>query len=189
MRGVHIIKRGMRGGIAARYAAGVLMLALAACTRPARAADPAPVSEYHTLEWELFQHVSLHRDSLNLARLRFDEDLAALAREHSRAMASGAVPFSHERFEERAAQAVALGYPFLGENLAFNDYAADTTARVALAGLVGSPPHRHTMEGDWERSGVGVARSADGRWFYTQLFARGAPKPRPLHPPRSPVPP
>jgi len=150
------------------------VMALAACTPPpaASVAEQAPASEYGALERELFQRVSLHRDSMDLPRLRYDERLAALAREHSRDMASGAVPFSHANFQERARLAEALGYPSLGENLAFNDYGRDTTVQVAVTGLVASPTHRHTMEGNWARSGVGVARGPAGTWFYTQLFVR-----------------
>lgn len=158
------------------------VMALAACTPPPApgAAGQAPESEYGALERELFQRVSLHRDSMNLPRLRYDERLAAIAREHSRAMASGAVPFSHANFQERVRQSLELGYLSLGENVAFNDYAPDTTARVAVTGLVASPPHRETMEGDWLQSGVGVARGAAGTWYYTQLFAG-----RPAGPPPS----
>lgn len=157
--------------------------ALAACTPPpaASVAEQASTSEseYGALERELFRRVSLHRDSMDLPRLRYDERLAAIAREHSRAMASGAVPFSHANFQQRAQMAEALGYLSLGENLAFNDYERDTTVDVAVAGLVASPPHRHTMEGSWARSGVGVARSPTGTWFYTQLFAREPAAPPP----------
>lgn len=158
----------------------VLVLA-AGCTSPraASAAGPASAGEYGALEWELFQRVSLHRDSMDLPRLRWNDDLAAIAREHSRAMAAGTVPFGHDNFQQRVARAASVGYVNVGENVAFNDYPRDTTAMVAVAGLVNSPPHRNTMEGSWEHSGVGVARSPAGTWFYTQLFAR-----RPSTPPR-----
>jgi uncharacterized protein YkwD len=151
-----------------------VLLALAACPLPARdpAGDQAPQTEYGSLEWELFQRVGLHRDSLGLPRLRFDTGLADIARAHSRNMAFGAVPFSHENFQQRADLAVKLGFLRLGENVAYNDYPADTTVAVAVAGLIASPPHRRTMEGGWTRSGVGAARSPSGSWYFTQLFGR-----------------
>jgi uncharacterized protein YkwD len=163
-----------RRRFAARAAAVSAWLSLAACPLPARdlGGDQAPQTEYGSLEWELFQRVSLHRDSLGLPRLRFDQGLADIARAHSLNMAFGAVPFSHQNFEQRVDLAARLGFWSLGENVAYNDYPADTTAVVAVAGLIASPPHRHTMEGTWVRSGVGVARSAGGSWYYTQLFAR-----------------
>lgn len=129
-------------------------------------------AEHDTLEQALFWRVRMHRDSMSLPRLHYDERLADIAREHSRAMASGMVPFSHQGFHQRAVMAGRLGYPKLGENLAFNAYTRERTIEVAVVGLVGSPAHRRTMEGDWHYSGVGVARSATGTWFYTQLFAR-----------------
>lgn len=151
-----------------------MLLAVAACPLPARdlGEDQAPQTEHGSLEWELFQRVSLHRDSLGLPRLRFDNGLADIARAHSRNMAFGAVPFSHENFQQRVDLSARLGFRGLGENVAWNDYPADTTAAVAVAGLVASPPHRKTMEGTWTRSGVGVARSPRGSWYYTQLFPR-----------------
>lgn len=164
---------------AGRRIAAWLGLALAltmpgACipSRPAGAAEQAPGSEYGALERELFQRVNVHRDSMNLPRLTVDDRLAAIAREHSRAMAAGAVPFGHANFQQRARMALEIGYRRLGENVAYNDYAPDTTVGMAVAGLVASPPHRETMEGDWLRSGVGVARGPAGTWYYTQLFAR-----------------
>ncbi len=162
------------GRIAARALLLPALLALAACPYPApdTAGDQAPLTEYGSQEWELFQRVSLHRDSLGLPRLRFDDGLADIARAHSRNMAFGAIPFSHENFRLRAQLAEKLGFRSLGENVAYNDYAADTTVAVAVAGLIASPPHRRTMEGTWARSGVGVARSPGGSWYYTQLFAR-----------------
>lgn len=150
----------------------VALLAACAPPRSASVVARAPASEYGALERETFQRVTLHRDSAGLPRLAWDDRLAAIAREHSRAMASGAVPFGHANFQQRAAMTVELGYLHVGENVAFNDYAPDSTVRVAVAGLVGSPPHRQTMEGDWLRSGVGVAQGAGGTWYYTQLFVR-----------------
>jgi uncharacterized protein YkwD len=152
--------------------AAAMVLAACAPPRPASVAGRADAGEYDALERETFQRVTVHRDSSGLPRLVWDERLAAIAREHSRAMAGGAVPFSHANFQQRAAMTMEMGYLHLGENVAFNDYPADTAAQVAVAGLVDSPPHRETLEGDWVRSGVGVARGAGGTWYFTQLFAR-----------------
>jgi uncharacterized protein YkwD len=168
---------------AARTVLGTLALlaftlgAFGACRLPAPGLSLAPLelppeAEHDSLEQALFWRVRLRRDSLSLPRLQYDERLADIAREHSRAMASGVVPFSHQGFHQRAMMAGRLGYPRLGENLAFNAYSRERTIEVAVVGLVGSPAHRRTMEGDWHYSGVGVARSATGTWFYTQLFAR-----------------
>lgn len=168
-------RRAWRAAARAAWLPALLaLLALAACPLPARdlGEEQAPGTEYGALEWELFQRVSLHRHSLGLPRLRFDQGLADIARAHSVNMAFGAVPFSHENFQLRVQLSVKLGFRGLGENVAYNDYPPDTTAAVALAGLVASPPHRRTMEGSWTRTGVGVARSPGGSWYYTQLFGR-----------------
>jgi len=46
----------------------------------------------------------------------------------------------------------------------------DDTVTVAVDGWLGSPHHRENIEGNFDRTGVGVARARDGTWYYTQIF-------------------
>lgn len=55
--------------------------------------------------------------------------------------------------------------------------AADRTAAVAMDGWLKSPGHRENLPVPYEVTGVGVARAADGTYYYTQLFVT-------LRPPR-----
>jgi uncharacterized protein YkwD len=150
-----------------------VLLALAACA-PADAPrrNTLPAGDYAAQEWGLVGAVNDHRASLRLPLLRWDAGLAAVARRHSRDMAAGRVPFSHQGFERRVAEARHLGYMNVAENLGTNNFDPDTTVAVAMNGFLNSPPHRHSLEGPYDRTGVGVARDTAGYFFYTQLFAR-----------------
>jgi uncharacterized protein YkwD len=117
--------------------------------------------------------VNAHRRALALAPLAWDDDIAAVARAHSEAMARGRVPFGHDGFSERA-RAVAASAPFaaMAENVARNTHRESESARVAAESWARSAAHRRNIEGRFDRTGIGVARSAGGAWYYTQLFVR-----------------
>jgi len=87
-------------------------------------------------------------------------------------MAAGRVPFSHQGFDARVAEAQRLGYLAVAENLGTNNFDPDTTVSVAMKGFLNSPPHRHSIEGPYLRTGVGVARDTAGYFYFTELFAR-----------------
>lgn len=93
-----------------------------------------------------------------------------IAEEHAKQMARGEMPFSHLDFDKRVAR-----YPMVhmgaGENLAYNGGHADAAAR-AVQQWIDSPGHRRNLLGQWTLCGVGVAQTAGGQFYFTQLFAR-----------------
>ncbi|HEX6750586.1 MAG TPA: CAP domain-containing protein [Longimicrobium sp.] len=148
------------------------LLALACAQADAPPRRSLPAGEYASQEWGLVGAVNDYRAKRRQPLLRWDAGLAAVARQHSRDMAEGRVPFSHQGFETRVAEARRLGYLAVAENLGTNNFPADTTVSVAMRGFLDSPPHRHAIEGPYERTGVGVARDLSGDFYFTQLFAR-----------------
>ena len=90
--------------------------------------------------------------------------------QHSAAMAQGA-SFSHSGFLRRATQARTVAEFFrASENLAYNFGHADPAAR-AMESWLDSSAHRREMErGTFRLTGIGVARTPDGKYFFTQLF-------------------
>lgn len=154
------------------FAAALLALACACSPADAPARRALPDGSFAPQEWALAGAVNDHRAALRRPALRWDAALAAVARQHSRDMAAGRVPFSHRGFEARVARARQLGYLIVAENLGTNNYAADTTVAVAMSGFLHSAPHRHALEGPYRWTGVGVARDTAGDFFFTQLFAR-----------------
>ncbi len=138
---------------------------------PAEAPQPVePAAPLAALERDFHERINRHRVSQRLAPLAYDERIAAIAREHSQAMANGR-PFGHEGFEaRRGAVQRFLPYRSLAENVAFNNHPVDATVPDAVARLIASPGHRTNIEGNFDVTGVGIARSPGGTFFYTQIF-------------------
>ncbi len=136
-------------------------------TTPAASVTNTSIS---TLERAAFNQVNAYRASKNLAPLAWKDTIAQVARIHSQNMASGRVAFGHEGFTERA-QTLARQAPIHGaaENVAYNDYPDPAT--TAVNGWIGSEGHRLNMENpSYTQSGLGVAVSSDGAYYFTQLF-------------------
>ena len=117
--------------------------------------------------------VNRHRGARNLPSLTLDPRMSKEARLHSIAMAAGRVPFGHVGFDDRVkALRAARPCPRVGENVASSLGQRDPAAE-AVHGWLASRAHRENIEGPYDRTGVGVARSASGEIFFTQLFCGG----------------
>jgi uncharacterized protein YkwD len=92
------------------------------------------------------------------------------ARKHAQAMAAKKAPFSHDGFEQRAkALKSFLSWSGVGENLAYIKGYPDVVA-TAVKGWIQSPGHRKNMEGNFNLTGIGVAKNAAGDYYFSQLF-------------------
>ena len=148
------------------------------------------------LEQWVHKRVNVHRSSQGLSRLRFNQELAAIARRHSKDMAAGRRS-EHQGFDSRR-RAVARILPLgsLGENVAWSraSYvetpsgveprrgqvgmaatgrtAAFEAADYIVDGWLDSPSHLQNIESsDYEMTGVGVVQGPNGTYYCTQLFA------------------
>jgi len=120
---------------------------------------------------EVFRLVNQYRASRGLRALQPKRELNAIAMQHSRDMASGRLPFSHQGFNERVA--AVRRYAKIPYKVAENLYAntsGHNIALLALKGWLASPGHRKNIEGNFLFTGIAVARSASGEFFITQLF-------------------
>jgi uncharacterized protein YkwD len=123
-----------------------------------------------TLEQEAYRQVNQYRISRSLKPLEFNAQISQIARIHSQNMAGKKAPFSHDGFKQRVQQMqVAIPLRKAGENLAFIKGYPDPVA-IAVQGWIDSPGHRHNMEGDFNVTGMGVAKNAAGEYYFTQLF-------------------
>jgi uncharacterized protein YkwD len=96
-----------------------------------------------------------------------------MARQHSEDMARQNF-FSHAGpggdTTDRARSLGIRGWSALGENIAYNQ-GFDDPAAFAVERWMGSPKHRsNILSRMFTRSGLGIARAADGRIFFTQVF-------------------
>jgi len=160
-----------------------LLLLLAACApagttdrvivreSPNAAAAGPQVSESE-MEARLHAAINRRRESRGLPPFVLDAGMSEIARQHSRDMAAERVPFGHDGFDGRWTAVRRLGaYSTFAENVGYNDFPPDRAATVAFEGFVRSSSHRRNLDGEFSRTGIGVART--GRTYYfTQVFAR-----------------
>ena len=123
-----------------------------------------------TLEQKVHDLVNEHRTAMGLAPLNYSEDIALVARRHSRDMARGSVGMGHEGVEERGGTlAKIITYSQFGENVGANSQEPSSTSQTAVAGWLNSSGHRANIEGKFDLTGVGIARSGN-TFFFTQIF-------------------
>jgi uncharacterized protein YkwD len=128
----------------------------------------------HRDEARIFALVNRRRESDRRPSLRWDDEIAAVARQYSERMAKESF-FDH--FDPEGHSAVdrasnVRGWRSIGENLFVCEDIDDLPA-FALDGWLDSPTHRTTMlDVQWTSTGVGVARASNGDLYVTQLFTR-----------------
>ena len=138
------------------------------------AARRAPVTSSATsIERRAFDLINAERRAQGEDPLAWDEELCRMARQHSEDMARQDY-FGHEGSDggtvERARALGVRGWKALGENIAYNQGFEDPAA-FAVERWMGSAKHRaNILSGMFTRSGLGIARAADGRIFFTQVF-------------------
>jgi uncharacterized protein YkwD len=141
---------------------------------PKNTSKPANNSRFAALEQAIHQKINQYRQSQNLPPLTFDARISEEARGHSQAMASGKATFSHDGFEKRVdAIAKSIPYRSAGENLAYNQGYRDPVDQ-AVEGWLNSPGHYKNIVGDFDVTGVGVVKTPQGRYYFTQIFIRRA---------------
>jgi uncharacterized protein YkwD len=122
------------------------------------------------LEKAANQQINQYRASKKLPPLRVDPQMTQIARIHSENMANSKATFSHDGFEGRA-KAITIPYQSVAENLAYNMGYSDPV-RKAVEGWIKSEGHRKNMEGQFNLTGIGIAKNAKGEYYFTQLFVR-----------------
>ena len=141
---------------------------------PASAAAHSPKAVSATsIERRAFDLINAERSAKGEEPLVWDGDLCRMARQHSEDMARQNF-FSHAGPSgdtvDRARSLGIRGWGALGENIAYNQ-GFDDPAAFAVERWMGSPKHRsNILSRMFTRSGLGIARAADGRIFFTQVF-------------------
>lgn len=109
------------------------------------------------------------RKSQGLPGLMMREELNKIAKKHSMDMASGRVPFGHQGFDDREAQAkkVISGIHGFAENVA----SGQLTSVEVVNLWKNSPGHRRNMVGAYKYVGIATATDKQGIIYFTQIFA------------------
>lgn len=141
--------------------------------RPAAGGTLAGAGDSDALEAALCDAVNGVRARAGLIELRRDAALDAVARAHSRDMAVRGY-FAHETPEgltppDRLRRAGVRGITLAGENVGLTSRGDPN--REILEGWLASPVHRDNLLAPaFNATGLGVARSADGTLYYTQVY-------------------
>lgn len=127
------------------------------------------------LERYVHRLVNEHRVAQGLKPLAFNPKIAAIARSHSRNMATGRVGYGHGGFDGRIERIARLIIQRgVGENVhtIANSKSYSHVGERAVADWLKSPGHRRNIEGFYDLTGVGIAQGPAGEYFLTQLFVR-----------------
>jgi uncharacterized protein YkwD len=140
----------------------------------AGAAEAVLSAETADMERRVFALVNEVRAKQGLPLLAWDEKLAQLARDHSANMARTRF-FNHVDPQgrdtmRRAREAGVKDWRALSENIAYNK-GFDQPAEFAVERWLVSPKHHENMAQPlFTQTGIGVAKAADGRFYFTQVF-------------------
>ena len=119
---------------------------------------------------EVHQQINEYRKSLNLAPLKLNAQISKQAEIHSEDMAQGVVKFGHKGFDNRIkALADDISYRSAAENVAQN-MGYDNPASKAVTGWINSKGHRQNIVGNYNLTGIGVAKNQQGEYYFTQIF-------------------
>jgi uncharacterized protein YkwD len=125
-------------------------------------------------EREIFDLINEERRKKGLGELTWDASLSRLARDYSQKMARENF-FSHydgngEAVDDRAKAMRIKNWSKIGENLFFCE-GYDNPNATAVRGWMKSPTHRdNILDPDYNVSGIGVAQTASGKIYVTQVF-------------------
>ena len=147
---------------------GLALVAASAAEPDSCRRAPADESAYAGLEAEVVRRVNEYREKEGLSKLRLDRRLVEQARRHSASMAAGDTEFGHDRFRDRV-EATEIRFAAAAENVGQNQ-GFSKPATQAVANWIKSDGHRKNIVGDFDLTGVGVARSPGGVYFFTQIF-------------------
>jgi uncharacterized protein YkwD len=126
--------------------------------------------EIAALEQSAYELVNQYRASLNLGTLKFNPQISQQARIHSENMAKHIVEFSHDGFDGRIETLEAqIVYLSAAENVAYT-MGYDDPANKAVEEWLKSDDHRQNIEGDYNLTGIGVAKNQQGEYYFTQIF-------------------
>lgn len=129
-----------------------------------------------SVERSVFKLMNTARAAKGLNALTWSEEIAAVARAHSNNMA-GEKFFSHRGSDgsmvnDRAFRRGLFNWSAIGENIAFLRGFENPEA-AAVENWMNSPSHRkNLLSSNWTESAVGVAITADGTYYFTQVFLK-----------------
>ena len=136
----------------------------------------AAVAAASNEERRAFELINAERRARGQRPLAWDGSLTRVARSHSENMARQGF-FNHidrngSDIRERAYAHGVGGWKVLGENIAYNQGYPDPAAFAVERWMTSSKHRENILNGEFTHAGLGVARTSDGRVFFTQVFMK-----------------
>lgn len=123
-------------------------------------------------EQKIHQLINQYRKSINLPLLELNEKISQLAREHSQAMAVDKIPFGNCGFKKRIRKiALAIPNKAASENVAFYR-GQPISEEIIVQFWLKSARHRKSILGDYNLTGIGVAKNVEDKYYITQIFIK-----------------
>ncbi len=126
------------------------------------------------LERRAFELINRQRTTSGLEELVWSDDAARIARLHSENMANYNF-FSHTGVDgsmvnDRADSFGVKKWRAIGENIAYNQ-GFENPVEFAVERWMKSPKHRdNLLNSRWKESGIGIAVTANGTYYFTEVF-------------------
>lgn len=140
--------------------------------KPSSTNNTQSTNDFASIEQAVHTQINDYRQKQGLPPLTINKNISDIARTHSQNMADGKVPFSHNGFQERVqAIATTISYSSAAENVAYNMGYTDPATK-AVKGWLNSSGHLKNIRGNYNLTGIGVAKNAKGEYYFTQLFIR-----------------
>ncbi|HEY9625325.1 MAG TPA: CAP domain-containing protein [Crinalium sp.] len=155
------------GGHQAQKDGGIVPSSLSLPSSLEKQSDVSP----QALEQAIYAQINQYRQQRRLPPLTLDERISQQARSHSQAMAQQG-RINHDGFGDRLrAINQVIPYSSGAENVAYNRGFSDPATR-AVQGWLTSTGHRQNIEGQFNVTGIGVAKNSRGEYYFTQIFIR-----------------
>lgn len=123
---------------------------------------------YNATEIETMALINAYRVSIGLNELKEINHISYKSEEHDHYMIENNV-VNHDDFASRSENIMeVLGAKSVSENIAYNY----NSPKAALEAWLKSPSHKKNIEGNFSHFGLSIRVSADGKKYYTNIFAK-----------------
>jgi uncharacterized protein YkwD len=148
----------------------LIILCLISAFQPAIATVVTAQTSDEQIQKDILMYVNQYRVSHGKKPFEMNSLINKEATIHSRDMATHRISFGHKYFSTRIKHLYReiKNCRAGAENVAFNY--KDTKELVRL--WLQSPGHKRNIDGDYNLTGIGVARDSNGKMYYTQMFLR-----------------
>ncbi|KTC77112.1 CAP domain-containing protein [Legionella brunensis] len=146
-----------------------LLLGLVQPTIAAKA-NNSSVAIGSPMQKAVLKYINEYRAQRGLAPLKMNSAMSKEAEIHSREMATHKIGFGHKDFNKRIKRLFTEIQQCRGgaENVAYNYKDAQDVVKNWLT----SPGHRRNIMGNYNLTGIGLARDSRGKIYFTQIFLR-----------------